>query len=136
MDESLQVEVVAALICDDVRKEIGGKETVVGIYIGNIIVPDFPANLLLCLWLLIKLKGSGTLKMKFRVVGTDDNHYVSFDGQADIGPGRNTGALPLPRFPVSLGKEALLRFEWQLNGSDWQTLATKEVRRQADRAVT
>jgi len=37
--------VVAAIYCDDIRYEMGGKATLVGVYSGQLIVPKFPAKL-------------------------------------------------------------------------------------------
>lgn len=39
------------LLCDDIRKEDNGKAIIIGVYTGDIVVPKFPAALMLSIWL-------------------------------------------------------------------------------------
>ena len=43
--------VESVLLCDDIRREDNGKAILIGVYSGDIVVPQFPAVLRLSLWL-------------------------------------------------------------------------------------
>jgi hypothetical protein len=36
------------IFCDDIRHELGGKLSYIGVYSGRLIVPDFPVPALTC----------------------------------------------------------------------------------------
>ena len=42
---------VAALVCDDVRREISGKEILIGVYAHNVYVSLIPVNLIVTLYM-------------------------------------------------------------------------------------
>lgn len=46
---------IFAILCDDIRQELGGKVSLMGIYGRDLVVPDIPFMLpKLCLWISIK----------------------------------------------------------------------------------
>jgi hypothetical protein len=45
-----KLKLVCGIVCDDIRREDNGKEIIIGVYSGSIVVPQFPATLLLSLW--------------------------------------------------------------------------------------
>ena len=47
----LPFKVVAAVLCDDIRQEQNSKHILIGVYNGGVIVPNFPAQLVVCWWL-------------------------------------------------------------------------------------
>lgn len=59
-----------ATYCDDIRQELGGKLTLVGVYSGSLLVPSFPVTLpKLCLVLQIVTAADSPLKgLKIRVL--------------------------------------------------------------------
>ena len=61
---------VHATYCDDIRQEVGGKLTLVGVYNGSLLVPSFPVVLpKLCLALQVVTAVSEPLKdLTFRVL--------------------------------------------------------------------
>ena len=44
------MKVTNVIICDDVRREHTGKHIIIGVYPDNILVPEFPATVMLCIW--------------------------------------------------------------------------------------
>jgi hypothetical protein len=42
-----ELKIISVLICDDVRREENGKEILIGVYSGDIIVTRFPAAMAL-----------------------------------------------------------------------------------------
>jgi hypothetical protein len=61
-------KIVDFFICDDVRHEIGGKRTLVGIYGNDLVVPSVPSNLpQLCFVIKLDLANSNIAKMTLTV---------------------------------------------------------------------
>jgi hypothetical protein len=68
------------IVCDDVRREVGGKLSYMGIYSGSVVVPGFPAKLAkLCFVLSLRVDATEPpKKVVFRVM-RDDSVLVAGD---------------------------------------------------------
>ena len=128
MKSQPKAEILTALVCDDARKEASGKEIVIGIYTGDILVQAYPASLSLCLWILASFKSKGATPLQLRLVGGDGSQLVHFEGTAEIDQPDTPATLPLPRFLFSVGKNSRLKFEWRIGAGEWQTVIEKQVR--------
>jgi hypothetical protein len=122
-----QPRVLAALVCDDVRREDNGKEILIGIYPGSILVPKFPATMVLSFWLYLQPHQAGELHLEFRVTGAEQG-FAYMDGVVEFGDSDEPGSLTFPKIPLRLGTECLLEFQWRLAGGEWEVLAKKHVR--------
>lgn len=73
-----------ATYCDDIRQELGGKLTLVGVYGGSLLVPSFPVILpKLCLVLQIVTSADSPLKeLKIRV--RKDESIIA-EGELEVG---------------------------------------------------
>ena len=70
----------SAVICEDVRCEVNGMQTLVGV-LSVIPAPSLPINYLrLCIWTRW-CSGSGTFRQKSRLVGVDEQQVVA---QAEV----------------------------------------------------
>lgn len=131
--EQPRTKLLAALICDDARREHNGKEILIGIYTGDILVAHFPANLRLCLWIYFETDQRGEVPLEVRAVVAPDDRLLFSGGLVyEIDPAQLPGmrpvTLPLPAMPVKLDSEAVVRFQWKLNeASDWETIVEKHV---------
>jgi hypothetical protein len=119
--------VLAALFCDEVRKEHNGKEILIGVYPGSILMPSLPTPLLISFWLYLQPNKVGELKLEFRVLGPDESVLVYFEGAAEFSTADDTGSFSFPRIPMRIEKECILQFQWRLPRGDWETLAKKPV---------
>lgn len=61
-----------SIICDEVRQEMNGKFLILGMYVGNIAVPQLPVTLSLTLfsWLVVDRLGGYTLRVKIESAET------------------------------------------------------------------
>jgi len=64
--DTQDLKIDAALICDDIRSELGGKAILIGVYTGDILLSRAPATIHVSLWLAGRLPqiGGGELKIK------------------------------------------------------------------------
>jgi len=65
---SLAFSVRAAFVCDDVRQEINGKKTFIGVYNPTLYVASFPAALKLHFGLITDFESEGEGPIKLRLV--------------------------------------------------------------------
>ena len=69
-EEKPTLKLSTILLCDDVRKEDNGKEFLIGVYSGNILLSELPTNLIVCLWLLAETRIAGDVEKEIRFLRT------------------------------------------------------------------
>ncbi len=79
-DEEIHPDLQGAVLCEDVRHEFNGMQTLVGVL--NVIpTPSLPINYMrLCIWSRW-CSGSGKFRQKSRIVGVDEQQVVA---QAEV----------------------------------------------------
>jgi hypothetical protein len=53
------------LLCDDIRKEVGNKRTIVGAFSGDVLIETFPAVIPLAIYLVYRTHSSDEIAMEF-----------------------------------------------------------------------
>lgn len=120
-------QVLAALICDDARREANGKEILIGVYSGNVSVKQLPANITLSAWINLQVKGPADYDFEVRVI--DPSGRTAVDGKFGlkaINEYDHTGT-SLPKFPIYAEKEGTLKVQIRQSGGRWQTVIEKDV---------
>jgi hypothetical protein len=124
----LREEVTAVLVCDDIRKENNGKDILIGVYSGDILLPSLPAQLSLAFWIEVAPVQVGSKKATFRIgFGGDRSAMIHTELEVSrTGP----AAIALPTFLVSIDSPGDLTLEIQEgNGDDgWRLLKRKSIR--------
>jgi hypothetical protein len=77
----MRADISAVLICDDVRKEINGKDILIGVYSGTVNVPSYPAAFPAAFWIEIEPEGTGSVHCEFTIATPSGNPplKVGFD---------------------------------------------------------
>lgn len=122
---------VLSLVCDDIRREDNGKVMLIGVYVGEILVPAFPTELRLSVWsqwkspsasaeplvldLKVELEGEKPLQAKGTVNGPLDEGDDVF--------------LTVFGVPVKATKPTTLKLSAKIGGTDdgWRELARKRI---------
>ncbi|MBS1050494.1 DUF6941 family protein [Gluconobacter japonicus] len=70
-----EFKVIDAILCDDIRAEIGGKSTIIGATAGSVIVSTFPAKIKATFWIKCRAKNMtpGNYKLDFRLREKNSN---------------------------------------------------------------
>jgi len=115
------IEVVTALICDGVRREISGQDIVIGVYSDEISVMHLPANLALTLYLRIKFKGIDATRIDFRVMG-ESGIQILPDVQFGISPPETGHIITVAMGPLPITVQAVGRitFEFKFPDTEWE----------------
>ena len=109
------------IICDDLRTEINGKDIIIGIYSENIIVPKFPANLLLSLWAQFFANRSGDIPVSMRIQKDKKDLFV-VEGIMQVNDYKKIVTMHFSRFPLQVISEGVLVFQMREEKRKWITI--------------
>ena len=117
------VEIVAGIVCEDIRIERNGKYMLIGCYGSGVLLPSLPAPLNVSFAGIVNISGFGPQRVDLRVVDDEGLQLaaVAFD-LPDVRP--ELGAImPIGPFHMNLTKIGNLHFQQFWNGI-WRTVRT------------
>ena len=114
----------AVILCDDIRREISGKDILIGVYARDIVVPQFPITLMFALWLEYFPDRMGEGLLSLRVSWADKSPAV-LKAALNVEEFGVSG-LALPGIQMTFDQEGELRMELS-NGDQWIPLLRKKV---------
>ena len=112
---------VHCVVCDDVRTEIGNKETIVGVYSG-MTAPFVPWYSTLCLWLTIIWSGDGTVNVEVRVLDPARATASEQRGTARALWQGLESTLTFRGMMWQIPMEGVYEIQWRLNDGAWETI--------------
>lgn len=116
-----------AVFCEDIRREDNGKDMLLGVYGGDIVVARCPIRLGVSLWLQYvsapATKGETGIDLRLRFDGHDEP--ASQIGLPFMEEGETT--LALRGMPIAIDGSGVLLLEHRLPGEDWTVIARKRV---------
>ena len=125
-------EIGYVLLCDDVRKEITGKDILIGVYTSGINVSQLPAVVNLATWLEIIPKKKGEIEIEFKaeMPGDVQPHLIRFKGQTESADHHFT--IILQPAPFFIQKEGDIRISVRRpNTPKWKIVKKLRVHYQA-----
>lgn len=118
---------INAVFCEDIRREDNGKDMLLGVYSGDIVVARCPTRVGMSLWLQYfsapVRAGETGIDLRLRFDGHDEP--VSQIGLPFMEEGETT--LALRGMPVAINGSGMLLLEHRLPGKDWAEIARKRV---------
>lgn len=121
------LEIVTAIVCDDIRREENGKDILIGVYGSGLRVQALPTFLNLAVWLEVVPKVTGQHQLKMRMVG--QNSSILFETASlpvQINELRPIHA-PLAGVPLQIQAIGPIELQVAVNDQDWQTYRTINV---------
>ena len=116
--------IIAAIVCEDIRKEISNKDILIGVFSGDIVLPSFPSWLNLAFWLEIATAELAMHELRVRIqIGEQSpvefkaNLQISRVGEASVS---------LPGLQVQIDKPTELLLEQFVDGN-WQVFKRKKI---------
>ena len=117
-----------ALICDDVRKEITGKEIIIGVYGEDLLTPQFPITIFLSLWVRLFFPESGTFLLDFDITGPDGRHLANPQKVPVMAHrGQRLSTIHISNIPLQIQVPGQVQFRWRPEGGEWEKVATLNV---------
>jgi hypothetical protein len=120
----LPVEINAVVMCDDIRREATGKDILIGVYSGDVVVPSFPVQVSSAFWLDIKPKELGPAELELRVSLTGKEPVVLKAGIAVHQIGNFSLSLPTLQIVAESESEIILEIK---DGDRWEVLKRKAI---------
>lgn len=118
-----------AIICEDIRKEIGNKLTLVGVYSGDIIVGRFPADLWLAFYAEFLPSQSGKIPLQIEMLmGRHRKPLVRVEGAMIVEDASDVAVIALPKFRANFPGPTAFTFRVALDDKKWQVALRKAVR--------
>jgi hypothetical protein len=142
MPENKQIKIkpIMAVLCDDVRQEASGKQTVIGMYVGGITVeiPESerdgvrPHGIVVNLWMPFQIPEAGLATIEVKVIGPDPSIELSFSAEMlfeEAPPDHEQSSVTFQKLPIKVDKEGDLKILFKNAGdSEWQTLKNIPVK--------
>ena len=115
------------IVCEDIRQEVHGKWSLMGVFSGDIVVPDFPSHVQAAFYLeyVPDPEDNHKLAFEFRLL-QDDNELIKGHSEAEIEKGQ-VATIVLPRGIAAFEKEATLRVCVSVNGGKEIEVVNKRI---------
>jgi hypothetical protein len=121
--------VASVIICDDVRKEVTGKDILIGVYGSHILVPSLPVQLPVAIWLEVIPNATGHFQLdaRLRIPGSPLEMRIRL--MAEVADGSEPLAFSGPPVLCDVGEAGDITVAVKsADQDDWQVVKTKPVR--------
>jgi hypothetical protein len=125
-DVNLRVTPFNVVFCDDIRREVSGKEILIGAYSGDIVVPSVPSVLQIAMWVQVRAVGVGMSRGRIKV--TDPAGNTAGQSSFDFHVGESTFALAFPALPISVTLPGPIKLYWASEGDEMTMIGEKNIR--------
>jgi hypothetical protein len=130
MSEKSLPKVKVALLCDDVRREINGKEIIIGVFSDQINVVTFPVGIMITLYMRVLFDKSLTkYPVEIRAINAAGNQLVPIaKSTLDSMDATHTSTIVLGPIPLQIQAPGPISFQWRIEGGDeWSTIIALDV---------
>jgi hypothetical protein len=130
MANSPRVKPIFALFCDDIRYENNGKQILIGVYTGDILISQIPAIISLAVWIAFERINdtTGELPVEFRMINTQGNSLGYGSATLHLTSDLHDGAIALPGLPLQLQQPDTLTFQLKQADDRWESIRSTHVR--------
>jgi hypothetical protein len=116
------------IVCDDVREEKGNKKSLMGVFGGDVLVPEFPAQIQLAIFFqyLRASNESGPTLIEFRLLQDEDEiaHGRIEANVHDTQP----ATVVLPKAMIGFEKQTAFRMLASVSGGPEEEILNKKIR--------
>lgn len=114
----------AVVICDDIRREVTGKDLLIGVYTGDIVLQAFPNWFNASIWLEVSFAEAGQYELDLRLSLTD-KPPTQFKLKAAVSaPGHSAAVVQGLQIWAESEGELLLEVR---DGEEWKVVKRKKV---------
>jgi hypothetical protein len=114
------------VMCDEIRTEITGKDILIGVFSGEILVPSFPTAIGVAFWAEVENSNEDIGVREYEVrVGIENGQPLPFKVTADI-RAAGTSVLKIPTIHIPVSGPTVISLEL-LDGENWRVLKSKKV---------
>lgn len=122
----MRAEVVSVILCDDVRKEITGKDILIGVYTGTMNVPTYPATFPAALWVEIEPDGVGQIPGRVKIETPSGNPPIEFGFELEIVE-QDTAIFVMGGLPLTVERDGEIVVSIKMGDGDMKVVRRKRV---------
>jgi hypothetical protein len=126
MSASYPGRLQVAIVCEDVRKELGNKRSLIGVFSGDVVVGEFPATLSLAAYFEYITDVAGMFDIEF-VVYFGDRQVAKFEAGLSVVEPDQPSVMDLPRMNLTVLGPGDIRIEMGTKPNAPETIITKRV---------
>lgn len=120
------IKFTLGLMCDDVRREITGKDILIGVYSSNIIILNFPSALNIALWMQFHADEAGSTLVEIRVVDQENRQILHMGANFEI-QNAGSGSFFTPPTAVLIEAPGSISLQARQADGEWTNLASLPV---------
>lgn len=111
------------VFCEDVRSEIRGKHTLLGVTSPLLIIWDIPAIIPVAIWISCRPSQIGKFTAKFQVLDPDQKQIIQANVAGEVA-GLGPTTIVIGPMPVNIHKPGEYNFQWNFGGKKWSNIGT------------
>ena len=122
-------DTVSAIVCDDIRYETNGKQILIGVYSGDIVIgmPEgMPVVISSSLWIELRVKEKGEYLLDFKIE-VSSKPVFGMNGIKVLIQQVGDIALPIGPFPISVNGSGEIKYFLRLSGRKWRMIRSKRI---------
>ena len=116
---STDPRIETTLVCDGVRKEISGQETIVGVYADKLVTGSLPINFHPTLYMRIRFNGEGSYHTQFKVTQNNNQLIPAFSVVIVAQDGAMLTTVVLGPIPLTIQSEGGIKFSVKIESGEW-----------------
>jgi hypothetical protein len=131
MKSGKSIEITSVIVCDDIRREDNGKLLLLGVYVGDILLPSFPSSIALSFYATGSVKSTQACELEFKIqhgLSNGKNPGASAKVTAEGGVVGDTGVIALPRVPFNFDEPTELVFSILEGKDEWRIVERKRIK--------
>lgn len=122
------------VVCEDIRREINKKVSLIGVYSSDILVKAFPANIALSFFVMASPQSKGEFEAEFRLVSKPlgnraKREIVKMTTSLEVNDPSQRLGIPIPRLGLSFKEDEVVGLQYRTPGGRWKEITTFEVRK-------
>ena len=118
-----------ALVCDGVRKEITGQDTIIGVYQSVFNPESFPVHFRPVLYVRLRFPHAGAYGVEFRVTQGEIPLIQPFTASLQAQDEMLFATVVLGPMPLTIQSPGLVAFGIKIEGQGWSDISTMEFKK-------
>jgi hypothetical protein len=138
VSDDRRIKILTSIVADDIRREISGKEIIIGAYLAKMIVPNVGENagLVIAISIIVEAREVGSHNIYLRVLGPAQESSTEIMATINVEEtfvAHQINAISLSGIPVPLQSEGFLRVQVRQTQSEaWETVRVVQVVKNPD----
>lgn len=121
-----QIEIVNALLCEDIRQEKSNKYIIIGVFTGDIIVKKLPATIPICVFIQARMANTGETAFTFRLSGPGEGSITMEMLVNSSVPNEVVTIIP-PKLQVTINEIGVIKAEFLFKNGRQLEIFVKNV---------